>query len=313
MPAKRKTPAARRFAPERLRRKDDLTALQRAMAAMVTRPLTPDNRMQRRWGDGRPTAELAAQIAKPNERLTAFERIEIYNRSYWFRVLDSLYEDCPGLRAVLGDKRFLRLAEEFLQKRPSTYWTLRDLPEHLADFIAAEPQWTRPHTALCRDIARFEWAQVEVYDTAALPLFTADDLLDSDPARLKLNLQPYLQLLELRHPVDDFILSLRDRDNLLRHDTSSVPNAPKSGRAARRRLPRPERCCVAVHRHQGRIYFKRLEPAAYRILQAIRAGRTLQQALAAGLNRQPRKGEDLAAQVQGWFRTWMELGWFCRR
>jgi hypothetical protein len=283
------------------------------MTAMVTRPLTADNRMQRRWTDGRPTAELAAQIAKPNDRLTSFERIEIYNRSYWFRVLDSLYEDCPGLRAVLGDKKFLRLAEEFLQKRPSTYWTLRDLPEHLAEFIRAEPRWTKPHTALCHDIARFEWAQVEVYDTAAKPVFTTDDLLDANPARLKLSLQPYLQLLELNHPVDDFILSLRSGDNLLRHDTSNVPSAPKSGRAARRRLPRRERCCIAVHRHQGKIYFKRLDPAAYRILQAIRSGRTLQQALAAGFTRRPKKGEDLAAQVQGWFRVWMELGWFYRR
>ena len=308
---RRKT--SRRFAPARLRTKGDLTELQRAMASMVMRPLTSGNHMRRRWTDGRLTAELASQIAKPNEQLSSFERIEIYNRSYWFRVLDSLYEDCPGLRAVLGDRRFLRLAEEFLQKRPSHYWTLRDLPEHLAAFIKAEPRWTKPHTALCHDIARFEWAQVEVYDTAANPLFTLQDLGAANPARLRLSLQPYLQLLDLSHPVDDFILALHGRDNLLRSDTSNVPQAPQAGRAGTMRRPRPERCCIAVHRHGGKIYFKRLDPAAYKILRAIRAGKPLAAALAAGMPRRKQAAATWPERVQGWFKNWMELGWFCRR
>lgn len=308
---RRKTAA--RFSPAKLRSKADLAVLQSAMAQMVMRPLTPDNRMRKRWPDGRATADLAGQIAKPNDRLTSFERIEIYNRSYWFRVLDSLYEDCPALRAVMGDKKFLRMAEEFMQKRPSRYWTLRDLPEHLAEFILAEPNWTRPHTALCHDIARFEWAQVEVYDTASLPLFTMDDLLDADPSRLKLNLQPYLQLLELDYPVDDFILAVRDRENLLRGDTSGMPAAPKAGKLRTVALPRRESCCVAVHRHGGRIYIKRLDPAAFKVLCAIRSGKPLAAALAAGLPKRSVKGQDLVAQVRGWFSNWMELGWFCRR
>jgi len=44
----------------------------------------------------------AARYIKPNDRLTSFERLEIYNRQYWFRVLGGLAEDFPGLRAVLG-------------------------------------------------------------------------------------------------------------------------------------------------------------------------------------------------------------------
>jgi hypothetical protein len=70
---------------------------------------------------------------------------------------------------------------------------------------------------------------------------------------------------------------------------------------------------VAVHRHEGTIYFKRLEPAGYKILQAIRAGKTLQQALIAGIPRSQSPREDWPAKVRGWFRIWMELGWFCRR
>ena len=315
MPVKRKIPAKKRFAPEHVRSTAELAALQRAMWTLISRPLTPASRMPRRWRDGRPTAELAAQIAKPNDRLTSFERLEIYSRMYWFRVLDSLYEDCPGLRAALGQRRFMKLIEAYLVKYPSRSFTLRNLPSRLARFIREEPAWTRPHTALCHDLARFEWARIEVFDSAALPVFTVDDLLDADPERLKLNLQPYLQLLQLDYPVDEFILAVKQRDELSRGEASNTTLAHvarnTSGRAVTR--PQPARTQVAVHRINGTIYFKRLDPAAYRILRAMQAGKTLAQALGAGIPPAKKSREDWAAKIQAWFRTWMELGWFCRR
>ena len=315
MPAKHKIRPKMRFAPERVSSTAELAALQRAMWTLISRPLTAANRMPRRWKDGRPTAQLAAQIAKPNDRLTSFERLEIYSRMYWFRVLDSLYEDCPGLRAALGQPRFMKLIEAYLVKYPSRSFTLRNLPSRLARFIREEPQWTQPHTKLCHDLARFEWARIEVFDSAALPVFTVDDLLDADPARLKLNLQPYLQLLQLDYPVDEFILAVKQRDELSRSEASNtaIAHTARKARVLKITRPKPERAQVAVHRIDGTIYFKRLDPAAYRILRAIQSGKTLEDALAAGIPKSKNSREDWPTKIQAWFRTWMELGWFCQR
>src|SRR5215469_604765 len=93
-------------APGRLRSTADLRALQRLMANALVRPLAPGDALQPTWIDGRPMAEVAAEFIKPNDRLTAFERLEIYNRMYWFRLMDSVLEDSPGLRALLGERRF---------------------------------------------------------------------------------------------------------------------------------------------------------------------------------------------------------------
>jgi hypothetical protein len=234
---------------------------------------------------------------------------------YWFRILDSIYDDCPGLRAVLGVPRFMKLAEAFLVKYPSRSFSMRNLPSRLARFIREAPRWTKPHTALCYDVARFEWARVEVFDSAALPVFTADNLLDANPARLKLNLQPYLQLLRLDYPVDDFIHAVKQRAELSRGEASNTTMAAPAHvtRGKKALLPAPARTYVAVHRLDATIYFKRLEPAAFKILTALRAGRTLQQALVTGIPRSQNPREDWAGKVQAWFRTWMELGWFCRR
>jgi hypothetical protein len=155
---------------------------------------------------------------------------------------------------------------------------------------------------------------VEVYDGAALPLFTADDLLDANPVRLRLALQPYLQLLELNYPVDDFLIAIKKREALLRGDASNAPTGVRAEKASTVRLPKRERCAVAVHRLNGRIYFKRLDPSACKVLLAIRSGKPLAAALAAGIPaRTKASGEEIAAQVQAWFASWMQLGWFCRR
>lgn len=63
-----------------------LLSIQRRMARAVMTPLTPSERMRSVAPDGRSMRALASEIIKPNDRLTSFERLEIYNRQYWFRI-----------------------------------------------------------------------------------------------------------------------------------------------------------------------------------------------------------------------------------
>src|SRR5437016_13857583 len=113
------TKSRRKRPPRKITSRKDLKELQRFMAQMLFRPLNKESRMQRKWTDGRSMEEMAESFIKPNDRLTSFERLEIYNRQYWFRVLDCFYDDYPGLRAVLGEKKFTRLAEAYLIRYPS--------------------------------------------------------------------------------------------------------------------------------------------------------------------------------------------------
>ena len=89
------------------------------MAAILLRPLTVRWKMQKRTDDGGSMRKLAADFIKPNNRLTPFERVEIYNRCYWFRILDCFYDDYPGLLAVLGNRKFLKLATAYLERYPT--------------------------------------------------------------------------------------------------------------------------------------------------------------------------------------------------
>ena len=105
----------------------NLLELQRRMSYDVTRPLTADFEMHRETEDGRSVQEMAAAYVKPSDRLSSFERLEIYNRQYWFRVIGAVSDDFPALQAVMGTKKFESMVLAYLRENPSTSFTLRNL------------------------------------------------------------------------------------------------------------------------------------------------------------------------------------------
>jgi hypothetical protein len=284
-----------------------LLTFQRTLKDALIRPLTGGDRTQSKWIDGRSMADFAATFIKSNDRLTALERLQIYNRMYWFRLIDCFHDDNPGLRAALGLRRFNQLAEAYLTKHPSSSFTLRNLCSRLEGFIRNEPRWTAPHTPLALDIARFEWAQTIAFDEAALPVLSSSGISATPPSRLRLKLQPYLSLLALNHPVDDFVIAVKKR-NALRNQASNATTASRhTERESKVPRPRRQRVYVVVHRLDQRLYYKRLTPPAFKILAALRDGLPLTRAIAAG-GRGVKPGE-----IRDWFSTWMQLGWFCRK
>lgn len=294
----------------------ELRELQRLMTSALFRPLTVGDHMQPRWIDGRKTSEVAAGFIKPNDRLTSFERLEIYNRCYWFRLLDCLFDDYPGLRAILGERKFMKLARAYLEKYPSASFTLRNLGGRLEQFLREEPEWIAPRAELALDMARFEWAQVVAFDGEARPPITPDDILDATPGKLRLSLQPYVSLLALDFAVDEFLLAIKKRDSdVLRGEASNVieamPHAPEP--AKKIRMPKRERIHLAVHRHENALYYKRLEPEAFAILGAIASGATVEKACADTLSGSRREDVGWSAKIKEWFENWTSLGWFCQR
>jgi len=283
--------------------------LQRLMAKAVMRPLTSRDTMQKTWSDGRPTRRVAESFIKPNDRLTSFERLEIYNRQYWLRVRASFYEDYPGLRAVLGDRKFEQLADAYLTHYPSQSYTLRNLGSRLVKYLAAQSPRTLPHKSLALDLARLEWAHIEAFDNPARSSLELDTLLGLEPAQITFQLQPHLTLLRLRHEVDDFLIELKSGAGLRQEASNAMEQHQKQFKRRLARVLRPHVNYLAVHRHQNAIYYKRLDIVQYRLLTALQSGATLEAACGqlVGL----KLPANLGQSIQEWFQTWARLGWFC--
>jgi Putative DNA-binding domain len=288
-----------------------LLNLQRRMARAVMTPLTPSEHMRSVAPSGRSMRAVAAEFIKPNDRLTSFERLEIYNRQYWFRVLSSFAEDFPGLRAVLGDRRFDTVAKAYIADCPSRSFTLRNLGSRLEPWLRKHPSWAGPRQKLALDMVRLEWADIEAFDGKAEPSLTPEDLAGAIPTKLRLQLQPYIQLLDLRYPVDDLLLTVRTDD-----DTDFASNAfnerhkRKKVQAVARLKPSP--IFLAVHRLDDSVYFRRLDREEFVVLTELRAGKTLHRAIESAFRKSAIPAEDRPETAQHWFQTWAALGWFCR-
>jgi hypothetical protein len=286
-----------------------LLAFQRHMMEDVLRPLTEDESMQARCADGSSVSDRAAAYIKPNRHLTAFERLEIYNRQYWLRVMDALAEDFPALQAVIGHDRFEELSREYLAAHPSRSFTLRNLGSCLPAWLAEHRKHLGDRADLSVDVARLEWAYAEAFDLAEMPPISAQEIahLDTDAP---LALQPYLRLLELQNPVDDLVLKLHQER---RSGTAPKPSGEQTSHIEDEKIPEIQPCVtwLAVHRHDLSVYYKRLACEEYKMLKALAKGLSLGTALEAAFLHTEFSPDEQSVQVGAWFSNWSELGWLC--
>jgi hypothetical protein len=282
----------------------NLLELQRRMAGALMAPLGPADHLTR-------AAEVAAAgIIKPNDRLGSSDRLEIYARGYWYRILDSLYDDFPGLRAIVGARAFEKLSRAYLAEMPSQSFTLRNLGSRLTGWLAHHPEHAGKNRVLAMDMARLEWAHVEAFDGPAEKVLGPEDLLDLTP-QMTFRLQPYITLLDLHYPVDD--LHLRVSELAEGHGGSS--NAVlrhKERRAVRRFSLQPCAIYVAVDRIDDSVYFRRMDPSEFHLLEALRVGKPLGEAIDMVFGESDLPLDELRGEVEEWFHSWAESGWFCR-
>jgi len=269
----------------------ELMEFQRRIAGAVMSPLNASVGVQ------------AKQLVKPNDRLTSTERLNIYHRQYWYRILDSFNEDFPGLCAVLGERAFQRLAHAYLADCPSQSFTLRNLGSRLEAWLTGHPEFAGKNLALALDMIRLEWAHIEAFDNAERKALGPEDLLELGP-QLVIALQPHIGLFDLQYPVDE--LRIKVTKNVEEHNrASNAISAPSRRRIMRRYAQlKPERIFLAVHRVEFTVFYRRLQPGEFGLLQVIGRGRPIGEALEAATDLEPQ-------QVQTWFANWARLGWLC--
>lgn len=288
-----------------------LLSLQRTMARAVMNPLTRSEHMSGVAPNGERMRKYASRFIKPNDRLTSFERLEIYNKQYWFRLLAGLMEDFPGLQAILGNRKFEELCRAYLQDCPSRSFTLRNLGRALEGWLKKNPSWAGSRQAMALDMVRLEWADIEAFDGQAETPLQAEELEGSSAGNLRLKLQPFIQLLSLHYPVDSLVLKIKG----LNEDTEFSSNAFRERRKRKQVQAiaklKPARIFLAVHRVDYTVYFRRLDESEYRLLLAIQEGKTLGQAVTHAFATKKKGQPPEPAQVAGWFQNWAALGWFC--
>ncbi len=202
------------------------------------------------------------------------------------------------------------MCRAYLTRYPSNSFMPRNLGDRLEQFASQEPQWLGRHQRLGFDMIRFEWGQIVAFDEPAIEPVLPQDIVGANPAKLRLSLQPYVVLLELAYPLDEFAVALKKQRSV--RTEAGEAERQHAGVKAPVPLPKPQPTLLAIHRVDNSVYYKRLEPAAFTLLNELREGRTLLQACATAAIPEL-SPQDMAAKFRDWFAIFAQLGWLCRR
>lgn len=250
----------------------------------------------RQWIDVPP--ENAETVILPSETLSGLERLAIYHRAYFARLLECLRDTYRVLFQAIGEEAFDDFAINYLLAHPSRSYTLNDLgakfPEYLRQSrLEAGPHETWPDFVV--DLATLECLYNEIFDgpgTENQPLITAESLASIPPERwvdVRMIPVPCLRLIELRFPVHEYYSAIRH------------------GRDAE--YPEPSATLLAVLRRDYTVRRYELSRPQFELLGAILRGETIGAALSVAAE-VATDVDQFAIDLEEWFRNWTGAGFF---
>jgi hypothetical protein len=280
-----------------------LASLERWMQALLTHPAGP------RAGAVSPEARAALRaeipdVFLPSRELSSEARVGVYAEMYFARLIEVLEEEFPALVRLLGHERAHALFRAYLIAHPSRHYSLNVLGRALEGFVRDEcGALDLESRAFAVELVRLERVLQDVFDAPASETLAADALAALPPERwanARLVPIPAFRLLAFEYPTNAWYQAFRD-----------ASSSDGSGDAAPRPVPPREPSWTALFRQDGRVWRMDLSRAQHALLAALAAGQALEPALAT-LARDGFALNELAPELQGWFRTWAAEGFFAR-
>ncbi len=248
-------------------------------------------------------------VVTRSSKLSAIERLGVYGNAYFARLIGCMEEDFPATRNAVGEQAFTGFAVSFLEKYPSTSYSLGDLHRRFSSFL----QESRPETQFAEprppdwvdfviDLAALESTYCDVFDGPGeeqQSLLTPERLSQIDPEQwmaARLQTAESLKLLHFRFPVQIYASAVR------KGETASMPAAHETW--------------LAVHRRDYVVRRRPLSSRQFRLLNALQRGLTVSEAIAqsfAAADAETFNDQTLDAlgqQMQTDFREWAIEGYF---
>jgi hypothetical protein len=257
-----------------------LRDVQTWMCDAITRPLDE--------GDTRD----AEGVVTASARLSANDRLDLYRWGYHARLVECLADDYPALQHFLGEPEFEAMCHRYIAAHPSRSPSLNAFGRQMPEFAR-----TAPFGAFASELARLEWALVEMIHAPPAPVLVLEELQAIAPeawARARLPPSETVRVLRFEHAVNRYLQAFRDGD------APSVPEARASA--------------TAVYRRGFVVWRMDLTPSMTGLLDALFAGATLGDALATlARHAEDRDAlEESERNVMVWFREWVAGGFFAR-
>jgi hypothetical protein len=105
--------------------------------------------------------------------------LDVYRDGYALRLIEVLTNDFPGVLAMVGSESFDALTRAYIANHPSRHPSVRWFGRRLADFLATTAPYDR--TPALAEMARFEWALGEAFDSVDVEPIKAEAIMAVPP------------------------------------------------------------------------------------------------------------------------------------
>jgi len=213
-------------------------------------------------------------------KLGAHGRLDVYRSGYVARLVECLADDYPTVQHAMGHDAFEALCRTYIERHPSTAPNLNAYGRRMAAVCDEQG------LAFEADLARLEWAMVEVIHAASAPQLTMDRLAAipmESWAGARLVAAQGVRIVETAFPVNAYYQDV------------------KEDRGPER--PAPAAAITVVYRPAKTVWRMGLSPVMATVLRALLTGDALERALDHAAGEAPE-------QVMGWFREWIASGLF---
>lgn len=240
-------------------------------------------------------AEEASQFIAPTDQLTPYERLHIYHRQYWWRLLRHLQEHMPLLVRLLGYEAFnQKIGVPYFTRYPPNHWMLHYLGLRLPLWMRQEYRGINHHPLW--EASRIDWAFKHSFFALRKTSLQLPSLITSKSLERLLDkplrLQPHVHLLALQRPWLPYREQLLEQEG----DYWIQKGLP---------LLRKEKSHVVIFRCTSyEVKWKSLTPSAFRFLSKFRKTCSIYQAL-----EQMDKMDEAAHQLRDWLQTWIGYQW----
>jgi hypothetical protein len=236
--------------------------------------------------------DLVDHYVSPSKTLTAHQRLAIYQRSYYSRLIECMREQFKALRHTLGDDLFDDFSRLYLKAKPSSSPSLADLGKDFPNFLnKTRPDKDNPELWIDFMIAmaQFECDLYRIFDQEGSEGKT---LADKNTLNENLKLQKCFSIHTYPFDVNTYYQQVAQKNN------------PE--------ISRTNKIYIAFVRTNYQVYIINLTAIQYQFLESLQKGEAVLDILQRFSTESGLPINTINKEWLQWKNTWVEKGLFLK-
>lgn len=268
-----------------------LKSTQEWFGKIISTPLQEDQTIAPITPSGKSIQEEADLTILPSPTLKPYERIQIYNQQYWWRLLNILQDTYPFTVRIFGYSDFNdSLATPYLIDFPPNHWSLDTLGDLLPEWI--QSSYTADDKPLVYDASILDQAYLSLFFVPLLPPLSGD--LEGT-----IYLQPHVVFLQFPYDLLTFRMKMMEQepDYWLEQPFPELEHTPQS---------------VILYRSlKGHTTYKIMTPFEMDLLKLFQKGTTIDMICDWIEEQSLEFRQEAEIHLQEWFQDWTIRGLLC--